>query len=112
MARAGCRAARIAVSILTAAGATPRTRRGITAATAAGLVLLGALAGTGVAYLAAAAYFRSQLTGRLGHVPLLDLIAILAGLPAIAAAAGWVFGGREPRSNGRALRSETRVSPR
>jgi hypothetical protein len=52
-----------------------------------------------VAYLAAAACFRSQLTERLGHVPLLDLIAILAGLPAIAAAAGWVFGGREPRSN-------------
>jgi len=89
------------LSILTATGATSRTRRGITAATAAGLGLLGALVGTGVAYLAAAAYFRSQLSERLGHVPVLDLILILAGLPVIAAAAGWVFAGREPRAIGR-----------
>ncbi|MGH3068803.1 MAG: FtsX-like permease family protein [Streptosporangiaceae bacterium] len=82
--------------ILTATGATSRTRRGITAATAAALGLLGALVGTSVGYLAALAYFRSQLSERLDHVPALDLILILAGLPAIAAAGGWLFAGREP----------------
>jgi hypothetical protein len=33
----------------------------------------------------------------------LDLVLILAGLPVIAAAAGWLFAGREPRAIGRAL---------
>lgn len=82
--------------ILTATGATGTTRRGITAATGAALGLLGALTGTAVAYLAALAYLRSQLSERLNHVPAVDLILILAGLPAIAAAGGWLFGGREP----------------
>jgi putative ABC transport system permease protein len=82
--------------ILTATGATGKTRRAITATTAAALGLLGALVGTAVAYLAAAAYFRSQLSERLNHVPALDLILILIGLPAIAAAGGWLFAGREP----------------
>ena len=82
--------------ILTATGATGRTRRSITSATAAGLGLLGALVGTAVAYLGAVAYFRSQLSERLNHVPALDLILILAGLPAIAAVGGWLFAGREP----------------
>lgn len=82
--------------ILTAVGATARTRRGITAATAAGLGLLGALTGTAVAYLAAAAFLKSQLGEHLNSVPALDLILILAGLPAVAAAGGWLFAGREP----------------
>jgi putative ABC transport system permease protein len=82
--------------ILTATGATSTTRRGITATTAAALGLLGAVVGTAVAYLAALAYFRSQLSGRLDHVPALDLILILAGLPALAATGGWVLAGREP----------------
>jgi len=84
--------------ILTATGASAKTRRDITAATAAALGLLGALVGTAVAYLAAFAYFRSQLGERLNHVPALDLILILVGLPAIAAAGGWLFAGREPSS--------------
>jgi putative ABC transport system permease protein len=82
--------------ILTATGATGKTRRGITAATAAALGLLGALVGTAVAYLAALAYFRSQLSERLNHVPALDLILVLIGLPAIAAVGGWLLAGREP----------------
>lgn len=82
--------------ILTAAGATSRTRRLITAATAAGLGLLGALVGTCVACLASAAYFRGQLSAELTHLPVPDLILILAGLPAVAAAGGWLFAGREP----------------
>jgi hypothetical protein len=31
-------------------------------------------------------------------VPAFDLVLILAGLPVIAAAAGWLFAGREPRA--------------
>lgn len=82
--------------ILTATGATARTRRDITAATAGALGLLGALVGTAVAYLTALSYFRSQLSERVDHVPALDLILILIGLPVIAAAGGWLFAGREP----------------
>jgi putative ABC transport system permease protein len=82
--------------VLTAVGATSKTRRGITAATAAGLGLLGAFTGTAVAYLAAAAFLGSQLSEHLNSVPALDLLLILAGLPAIAAAGGWLLAGREP----------------
>jgi putative ABC transport system permease protein len=82
--------------ILTATGATSRTRRGITAATAAGLGALGAVTGTAVAYLAAVAYFRSQLSERLEHLPALDLFLILVALPVIAACGGWLLAGREP----------------
>ena len=83
--------------ILTAAGAGSQTRRAITAATAASLGLIGALVGTSVAYLASLAYFRSQLSGRLTHVPVADLILILVGLPVIAAIGGWLLSGRQPR---------------
>jgi hypothetical protein len=62
--------------------------------------------------LAAAAYSRSQLTERLAHAPLLDLIAILAGLPAIAAAADWAFGGRGTAIRRPGVTNETRISPR
>lgn len=82
--------------ILTATGATARTRRAITATTAAALGALGALTGTAIAYLAALAYFRSQLSERLNHVPALDLVLVLIALPAIAAAGGWLLAGREP----------------
>lgn len=65
----------------------------------AGLGLLGALLGTCVASLAAIAYFRSQLSAQLlNHLPVPSLILILAGLPAIAAAGGWLLAGREPRA--------------
>jgi putative ABC transport system permease protein len=82
--------------VLTAVGATSRTRRGITAATAAGLGLLGAFTGTAVAYLAAAAFLKSQLSEHLNSAPALDILLILAGLPAVAAAGGWLLAGREP----------------
>jgi putative ABC transport system permease protein len=81
---------------LTATGASSRTRRSITSATAGALGLLGALLGTAVAYLATAAFFRSQLSERMSHVPVLNLLLILVGLPAAAAAGGWLFAGREP----------------
>jgi putative ABC transport system permease protein len=82
--------------VLTAVGATSKTRRGITAATAAGLGLLGAFTGTAVAYLAAVAFLKSQLSEHLNSVPALDLLLVLAGLPAVAAAGGWLLAGREP----------------
>ena len=82
--------------ILTAAGASSRVRRAITAATAGGLGLLGAGIGTAVAYLAAAAYFHNQIGQRLGHAPITDLLLILVALPAVAAAGAWLLSGRQP----------------
>jgi putative ABC transport system permease protein len=81
---------------LTAVGANRSTRRAITAATAAALGLAGAILGTSVAYLAATAFFRSQLTERMSNPPVLDLALVLVGLPAAAAIGGWLFAGREP----------------
>jgi putative ABC transport system permease protein len=81
---------------LTATGASGHTRRAITAATAGALGLLGGVLGTSVAYLATAAFFRSQLSERMAHPPTLDLILILVGLPVLASVGGWLFGGRQP----------------
>jgi putative ABC transport system permease protein len=81
---------------LTAVGANRRIRRTLTATTAGAVGLLGALLGTVVAYLDAAVFFGSQLTQRMSHVPVLDLVLILVGLPVVAAAGGWLFAGREP----------------
>lgn len=81
---------------LTATGASSGTRRTITAATAGAVGLLGAVLGTAVAYLATVAFFRSQLTERMGNAPVFDLLLILVGLPVAAACGGWLFGGRQP----------------
>jgi len=81
---------------LTATGASGRTRRMLTGATAGALALLGALLGTAVAYLAAIAWYRSSLSTTVRHVPVDDLIVILAGLPLAATIGGWLLAGREP----------------
>jgi putative ABC transport system permease protein len=84
---------------LAATGASGRTRRTITAATAGGLGLLGALLGTVTAYIVAIAFSRtSQLDGlsSLASIPVANLLVILVGMPAFAAIAGWLLGGREP----------------
>lgn len=81
---------------LTATGATSRIRRTLTAATAGSLALLGALLGTAVAYLGSVAGFRTELS--LTPVPFLHLIAIIIGLPLIAAGTGWLLSGSEPTS--------------
>jgi putative ABC transport system permease protein len=80
---------------LAAAGASSNTRRNLTAATAGAMALLGAVLGVGGAYGALLVWYRSDLP-RLSHVPVANLVVILAGLPLIAAAAGWLLAGREP----------------
>jgi putative ABC transport system permease protein len=79
---------------LTAAGARRRTRRALTAATAAALALLGAVIGTAGAYLALLAWYHRE-PHWLGHVPVLNLAAILVGLPLIAYAGGRLLAGKE-----------------
>jgi len=81
---------------LTAVGASGATRRMITAATAAALSLLGAVLGTAGAVIAGLAWARSSLSVMFGDVPLTDVLILLLGLPLIAAAGGWLLGGREP----------------
>jgi putative ABC transport system permease protein len=85
------------VRTLTAIGATSSTRRTLTATTAGTLALLGALLGSGAAYLALAAGHRSDISV-LSRVPVLDLAITIAGVPAAAALAGWVLAWRRPPS--------------
>jgi putative ABC transport system permease protein len=79
---------------LTAAGARRRTRRALTAATAAALALGGAIIGTACAYLALLAWYHREVHW-LAHPPVLNLAAILVGLPIVAYLAGWLLAGRE-----------------
>ncbi|HTS99195.1 MAG TPA: FtsX-like permease family protein [Streptosporangiaceae bacterium] len=82
---------------LTATGASGRTRRNITGATAGALGLLGALLGTAVAYLAVFAYtWHEVILGEASLFPGPDLLLVLVGLPLLAAAGGWLFAGRQP----------------
>ena len=80
---------------LTATGASGTTRRAITGATAGALALLGALLGTAGAYAALLAWHRSDLHP-LTHVPVVNLVVIIAVLPLIAATGGWLLAGRQP----------------
>jgi putative ABC transport system permease protein len=80
---------------LTATGATSGTRRTITAVTAGALAFLGVLVGASAAYLALVAGYLDDLDP-LKHVPAAHLVAMVVGLPLIAAAAGWLVSGREP----------------
>jgi putative ABC transport system permease protein len=82
---------------LTATGASSTTRRAITGTTSGALALLGALLGTVAAYAALLVWYRSDLSP-LGRVPTVNLILILVGLPAVAAAGGWLLAGREPET--------------
>ena len=83
------------VRTLTASGATSGTRRTLTATTAGGLALLGVALGIVGAYAALIAGFASNL-GELRPVPIAHLGLIAVGTPLVAAAAGWLLGGREP----------------
>jgi putative ABC transport system permease protein len=90
------------VRTLTAIGAASTTRRTLTATTAGTLALLGALLGSGAAYLALAAGHRSDLSV-LSRVPVLDLAITIVGVPVAAALAGWVLAGRRPPVTRQAL---------
>ena len=81
---------------LTAAGASARTRRNITSATAAALGLLGAILGTALACLSTLAWAHSSLGTIFTNVPVVDYPLVLVGLPVIAAIGGWLLAGREP----------------
>jgi putative ABC transport system permease protein len=85
---------------LTAAGATSRTRRTLTAATAGGLALFGALLGSAGAYLALAAGYLGDLAV-LRSVPVLYLAITVLGVPVAAALTGWMLAGRKPPSMAR-----------
>jgi putative ABC transport system permease protein len=81
---------------LTASGASPAVRRMITAATAAPLGLLGAILGLAGAVIAGLAFAHGSLSAMFGDLPLDDVFILLAGLPLVAAAGGWLLAGREP----------------
>jgi putative ABC transport system permease protein len=81
---------------LTAAGASARIRRSLTGVTAGALALLGAVLGTVAACLAALAFGHSSVGGTFGNLPWINLALLVIGMPLVAAAAGWLLGGREP----------------
>jgi putative ABC transport system permease protein len=91
---------------LAATGASGRTRRNLTAATAGALGFTGAVLGIVGGYVGTAGWFRTNsLNGGLGAifttVPVANLLIILIGMPLVAAIGGWVFAGRQPRDLGR-----------
>ncbi len=80
---------------LTATGATSGIRRTLTAATAGGMAMLGAALGTVGAYVSLGAGYFCDL-GTLTPAPITHLATIAIGVPAAAAATGWLVAGREP----------------
>jgi putative ABC transport system permease protein len=87
---------------LTAAGATSRIRRTLTATTAGALALLGAILAVAGAYVVMLALYHDDL-GYLSDVPVLYLALAVAGVPLVAAAAGWLVAGREPPAVARTI---------
>jgi putative ABC transport system permease protein len=90
---------------LAATGASGRTRRNLTAATAGALGFTGAVLGMVGGYVGTAGWFRAnEFNGGLGAlfttVPVTNLLIILAGMPLVAAIGGWIFAGRQPRDMG------------
>ncbi|HYT38469.1 MAG TPA: ABC transporter permease [Acidimicrobiia bacterium] len=81
---------------LTATGASSVFRRNLTAATSGGLAALGAVLGIAGAYVVMLGAYSNSL-GDLRHVPVGHLGTIALGVPLIAAGAGWLLAGREPR---------------
>jgi putative ABC transport system permease protein len=84
---------------LTATGAGSATRRTITAVTAGGLALAGAVLGTAGAYIGAIAYSWDNKLDGLGsllNIPVSNLLTILVGMPLVATVVAWLLAGREP----------------
>jgi putative ABC transport system permease protein len=90
---------------LAATGASPLTRRNLTAITAGALGLTGGVLGTVAGYVGTIGYFRNNSfnggIGALTAFPTTNLVAIVIGMPLLAAVAGWLLAGREPRGLGR-----------
>jgi putative ABC transport system permease protein len=80
--------------VLSATGASGRTRRMLTGATAGALALLGALLGTAAAYLGIIAWNRGLHS--LTAVPAAKLAILIVGLPLLALVTAWLLAGREP----------------
>jgi putative ABC transport system permease protein len=83
------------VRTLAAVGATERTRRTVTGVTAGALALLGALLGTAGAYAGMTASYADDLQA-LHPAPVANLLAIIGGLPVVAATAAWLLASRGP----------------
>ena len=81
---------------LSAAGASARIRRALTGVTAGALALLGAVLGTVAGFLAALAFAHSSIGGTFGNLPWINIALLVVGMPLVAAAAGWLLGGRAP----------------
>ena len=92
---------------LRATGASPTTLRAISAATALGLSLPGAVVGTAGAYLALVAVYRSDL-GRLSSVPMAGLAGVCLIGPALAAVA---LARRRPAGQRRSRRASSADYP-
>ena len=80
--------------VLSATGASGRTRRMLTGATAGALALLGGVLGTAAAYLGIIAWNRGIHS--LAAVPVTKLAVLIVGVPLAALIAGWLLAGREP----------------
>jgi len=85
---------------LAASGASSKTRRTLTAATAGALGVIGAVLGTTAGYVGVIGWMLDHTSDNrlspLGNVPVANLLVILLGMPIVAAAAGWLLAGREP----------------
>lgn len=89
---------------LAAAGSSSFVRRAITAATAGGLSLLGAVLGTAAGYVACISWFASTTnTGlqSLAYAPVTNLVLIVVAMPLLAVGVGWLLAGREPAAMAR-----------
>jgi putative ABC transport system permease protein len=80
---------------LTATGAAASTRRALTASTAGAMALLGVVLSIAGAYIALVAGYHAELD-KLAPLPIVDLLLLAIGLPAVASAGGWLLAGREP----------------
>jgi putative ABC transport system permease protein len=50
----------------------------------------------GLAVIAVVAWARGSLGATFAHVPWIDVLVIVAGLPVVAVAGGWLLAGRQP----------------
>jgi putative ABC transport system permease protein len=92
--------------ILAATGASGRTRRNLTAATAGALGFTGAVLGTVAGYVGLSGYFRTNsfnggISAMINSIPVGNLLLILVGMPLVAALGAWVLAGREQSAMGK-----------